>query len=334
MLDLPFHEHSRSSDFIVELLAKRYDVTRIYLAAERDDEAACLAVVSAHQPDVVVLFQISFTARVLAQLGKPTVWVPMYDNVNRTFDDRFVDAASVGLSTFMLSDALARIGQYWKVPQLHARYYPEVGPEPDFDVGNNRTLFWYRGPIQPADVAPCFGHTPGMKLVIKQDPDPTHVDVARNDSGLDAGAIEVIQGFLPKAEYQELVASCGLYVAPRKAEGIGLSFLEAMCRGALVIAYDAPTMNEYIRHDVSGWLFTDARREPLAANGIATIRRNAYAQCVAGRQAWLATETRLLEFVAAAHPPSPKRNTAPWQTGLIRSVKRIRNTLSGRGRKA
>jgi glycosyltransferase involved in cell wall biosynthesis len=53
-----------------------------------------------------------------------------------------------------------------------------------------------------------------------------------------------------------------------------MTFLEAMARGCCVLAYDGPTMNEYIEHRRNGLLFRDhpprlatrlARRLRLAA---------------------------------------------------------------------
>ena len=62
---------------------------------------------------------------------------------------------------------------------------------------------------------------------------------------------------MPAEEYADLLGSCGLFAAPRRKEGIGLSFLDAMARGAFVLGYDSPTMNEYIRHAETGWLFNE-----------------------------------------------------------------------------
>ncbi|HLK14975.1 MAG TPA: glycosyltransferase [Fimbriimonadaceae bacterium] len=322
MLDLPFHEHSRSSDFMLELLGRRFDVAREYLSAQ--DDPACLAAVRKHKPDVLVLFQIDFSPAALTEANVPTVWVPMYDNINRQFDDRFVAAARMRECLFVLSRIHADQATFWNLPHHAAIYYPPMEPAPDFDVGNNRVLFWYRGPIQPADVAGALTSIPNLEVVIKHDPDPTHVHVRRDDGALAPHVVEVFEGFLPKAEYAALVGSCGLYVAPRKAEGIGLSFLEAIARGAAVLAYDAPTMNEYMSHGVDGWLFGDGRVAPIDAGSISTVRAASYERALKGRDAWLRGEDAVLDFVTGASKPNLASNSAPFKTGVVGALKRLR----------
>jgi hypothetical protein len=110
-------------------------------------------------------------------------------------------------------------------------------------------------------------------------------------------------------------------VAPRIIEGVGLVQLEAMARGACVIAFDAPTMNEYIRSRDNGILMRDplwarlvfnrrwTRRGPFALSHhhpwmrFASLdpRRlgaRARADHATGRQAWLDSLPRFREFVA------------------------------------
>ena len=56
-------------------------------------------------------------------------------------------------------------------------------------------------------------------------------------------------------QYLEHFDKANIFIAPRQSEGVGLSFLEAMAKGCAVFGYDAPTMNEYIEHKKSGYLF-------------------------------------------------------------------------------
>ncbi|MGA2477762.1 MAG: glycosyltransferase, partial [Spirochaetia bacterium] len=52
-------------------------------------------------------------------------------------------------------------------------------------------------------------------------------------------------------------------ISPRIAEGIGMTFLEAMSKGICVIAANRPTMNEYIRTGQNGILFDPTVVMPL-----------------------------------------------------------------------
>jgi len=54
-------------------------------------------------------------------------------------------------------------------------------------------------------------------------------------------------------------SKANIVIAPRTSEGVGMTFLEAMARGCGVLAYDAPTMNEYIKHERNGLLLHNKR---------------------------------------------------------------------------
>src|SRR5579872_5799988 len=96
LLDLAFHSHSRSTEFVLALLSRRFEVTRVFTDVGRDDVAEYERLVAEHKPDIIFLLQVYCSAEIMAKLGLPVVWMPMYDNVNKRLDDRFVDAARVG----------------------------------------------------------------------------------------------------------------------------------------------------------------------------------------------------------------------------------------------
>ena len=60
-----------------------------------------------------------------------------------------------------------------------------------------------------------------------------------------------------RQDYLKYLNQANIFIAPRAAEGVGLSFVEALARGCAVFAYDAPTMNEYITHKADGFLFKE-----------------------------------------------------------------------------
>lgn len=76
----------------------------------------------------------------------------------------------------------------------------------------------------------------------------------RLPSRLGGTIVEELPTFLPREQYLQVMAQTNLDLAPRSSEGVGMTFLEAMARGCGVLAYDAPTMNEYIDHGRNGYL--------------------------------------------------------------------------------
>ncbi len=322
LLDLAYHEHSGSTVFMLELLGRRFDVTRVYTDVGRDDIEAYRALIAEHKPDILFFLQVYCNADIMAELGLPGIWMPMYDNVNKRFDNRFVDAARVGQAMAAFSRAHGEFAEFWDLPNIVLQYFPEPSPAPDFEVGNDRALIWYRGGVMPAEAAPALLGIPNLKVVIKHDPDPYYINAKRDDGELAPYIERVVEGFLPKEEYNALVASCGIYVAPRKAEGIGLSFLEAMARGACVVAYDAPTMNEYIEHGKNGWLFGSGNSEQLSAGKVVAIRRAAHESVVQGRDRWKSQEGQFLDFIDSAPPMVWRKGRV--KLGLVRALKRVK----------
>lgn len=62
-----------------------------------------------------------------------------------------------------------------------------------------------------------------------------------------------IHHFPSQEEYFAILGKTNIYIAPRWFEGIGLTVTEAMASGCVVLANNAPTMNEYIVHERNGF---------------------------------------------------------------------------------
>lgn len=64
-------------------------------------------------------------------------------------------------------------------------------------------------------------------------------------------------------EYKNIIKDSNIIICPRCCEGMGLTFIEEISRGCIPFAYDAPTMNEYIIHKFTGYLFKSDRIVPM-----------------------------------------------------------------------
>jgi hypothetical protein len=61
--------------------------------------------------------------------------------------------------------------------------------------------------------------------------------------------------------YLRSLAGFNVYIAPRRHEGIGMAFLEAMAMGMCVVAENHPTANEYILSGKNGVLYGGDREK-------------------------------------------------------------------------
>lgn len=62
------------------------------------------------------------------------------------------------------------------------------------------------------------------------------------------------QGRVSEQEKSDLLAQAWLTVAPSKAEGWGLTVMEANAVGTPAVAYDVPGLRDSVRHEATGWL--------------------------------------------------------------------------------
>jgi glycosyltransferase involved in cell wall biosynthesis len=94
-----------------------------------------------------------------------------------------------------------------------------------------------------------------------------------------------------------LIKQKGIYIAPREYEGIGLSYLESMAMGKAVIAVDNPTMNEYIKHGINGYLINLKSPNKIDLSNIEQVQKNAYEFMCEGYKKWEEAKSKIIEFI-------------------------------------
>jgi glycosyltransferase involved in cell wall biosynthesis len=192
------------------------------------------------------------------------------------------------------SDAVALRAERAGLPVLRLKHYKDPGllPLARWDHGLN-LMYWNRtGLVGPEFLERLCGELGIRKLLFQSRIDP-RVSTALSyhlPSRLGSTVVEEVAEFLPRRQYLERMAETNLYLAPRASEGVGMTFLEAMARGCGVLAYDGPTMNEYVVHERNGFLLNSAAVEPTILERVTrrilrTARRSARRK-VDTRQDW------------------------------------------------
>jgi len=103
--------------------------------------------------------------------------------------------------------------------------------------------------------------------------------------------------FENKKDLLDILERSNIYFAPRREEGIGQSFLEAMARGQCVVAPDNGTMNEYIIHGLNGLLYSHDHVTPLDFSCFEELGRNAQKSVESGAARWREQEKRVEDFI-------------------------------------
>ena len=245
------HWHlSKSSAFhelLVKPLAPYADIQMVGWDGHED--------LPAPQADELTIFcQFPPTERWLAQYQAPVIWIPMADYT--LYPPNIAHHPSVRMVAF--SDAVAGWAQQVGLPYLRLTYYlnPDDFTPADFE-GERVMLYWNRiGWFDKAFMKRLCKRLRVDRLLLRNQLDPNypaHYAYALPQQ-MGGTTVELYTDIHTADGYMALVKRANMFITPRNLEGVGMTMLEAMARGCVVLGYDAPTMNEYIQDGVNGLL--------------------------------------------------------------------------------
>jgi len=168
---------------------------------------------------------------------------------------------------------------------LTIKYYASSRPRA---IGSPRKAFlWDRNLLSLHLVKNLFHPSDLNELVIRCDPNKANQVSAGDISRLHIRFVSS-EKYLTQEEYFAMFADCGIYIAPRLKEGIGMSFLEAMSMGKCVVAHNDATMNEYIRDGVTGFLvdYNANKSHSPDLSKVSLIQEQTYLSSQKGREHW------------------------------------------------
>jgi len=241
------------------------------------------------------------------------VLVPMQDDCPH---DREFWKPYLGCRVLCFSRTLAELLEGWGHEVHRVQYFPPVPAQavawPDEAP---RAFFWPRKPdLVWRHVEPLLAAASWKAIQYHR---------TENDAWADPGSaaerypLEFSSWYPTKEAFAQDLVRNQVYFAPRRSEGIGLSFLEALGLGMAVVAVDSSTMNEYIVSGVSGHLYDPEHPVPpdwsQAPQWGAAARRS----FVEGRARWLEGIPRLVNFLATGPVLVPAR-LHPWRTWRTR----------------
>ena len=273
IVDHSFHVKTRSTLFLPELLGECGDVTVLWCDRWNGGPGVDVGGLVAGRYDCVVFCQQLYEPDELERIGRTSrvVLVPMFDQYttwNRRHWQRYRPWPFVSFS-LELHRRLARAG----CRSLPVRYFP---PPLDGDRCSVRPIreagltgiFWQRERrIDWPIVSRVLGRLPIERLYVRSLADPGQDAAAIPSVDRERFRVVDLPWFEKPEDYRTLLDEADFFVSPRKYEGVGMTFLEAMAHGKAVIAADRPTMNEYILHGCNGFLFSTRFPRPLRGLG-------------------------------------------------------------------
>ena len=277
-IDHECHKRTRSAEFFLDIVRKAFDVDEHYYSKCYDTKSE----EPAGTCDIAVIWEFPISRRRFFFAGKRNVFVPMYDN-EWASHWQWKRIAWSGIGVISFCDKVTAHARRCGVKNiLDVRYFPDPAAMPQAAGDPKRVFLWDRGAIGEDVAKRLFPPTEGYTFEIK-----------RNGE------------FLERDAYLARLAQCGVVVAPRLKEGIGMAFLEAMAMGKCVAANDDATMNEYIKDGENGIIFSADNLQPISLESLSSAISGVGASVDRMRARWLADSKKINGFIKGLEPCRP-----------------------------
>ena len=279
-LDHVCHKKTKSFDFFIDILkSKGFSVDVFYYDRHYHVKPSKEKISWA---DVIVYLEFLPSRYRLIFLGKRTVFLPMYDNEwGSKWQWRRIALSGIGVISFSRQIS-SHARQHGVTNILDVQYFLNPTQFPQEHGEEKRVFLWERGDIDRRTAEVLFPPNEGYVF-----------DIKRRDE------------FLDREDYFRRVSLCDIMIAPRRKEGIGMVFLEAMAMGKCVVAHNDATMNEYIKDGESGILFCADKPTQVTYANVLKVRNKIGAFTKDLWTKWQDDVTRIGPFVSGQKPCRP-----------------------------
>ena len=241
----PHHRHTQSFDWLHEVIG--HPVRTLY--GDQHTLREYLLSLQKQPPKLLILFQLEHVAA-WASCFCPVLVFPMHDLTRMTPDAYLASLREVEWISFSrcLHQRLAGLG----LSSRYVQYAPDPAGFPEVSWKQGPCgYFWERSPedldVRAAGEILRSLDVENLKVCQTKDPLLTSSEQGQAKSRL--------EDWQAREEYLRSLAGSNVYVAPRRHEGIGMAFLEAMAMGMCVVAENQSTANEYILSGQNGILY-------------------------------------------------------------------------------
>lgn len=205
-----------------------------------------------------IFCQVAPPVAVLNDPRSKAIWIPMWDNVHG-HPQIWWNELPKHIRVVCFSKAVYERARQADLLSLRLMYFNNPDSLEPAQWDKRVILYWNRtGLISSSFIKKFCESSHATKLIFRPDLDPgapkhLYYDLPKSIRGT---SVQVVRES-DRQSYLHIASEANIYIAPRKVEGVGLTFIEAMSRGSAVVAYNGPTMNEYIRHKKNGFLLSN-----------------------------------------------------------------------------
>lgn len=295
-IDHSYRQKTHANEFLRKLLSRRFDLDNFWDHCWQGGKGLVLDDLNKRNFEKIIFFQSLPRAETLKKLRcQEFIWFPMYDQEAGRKNTYYIPYLRFNLKIISFSQVLAKRFASLGFDCSYYQYFPRPVQDSKQSKGMN-VLFWLRTQdVSWSIVKELLGDNPMNALILKLTPDPFQKITLPAHEELKRYKVKLVDKWLTQEKYFKLLSLCDVFIAPRKREGIGLSFLEAMARGKCVLAPDQPTMNEYIKHGKTGYLYDLGDPQSFDLKDYQRVGQRAWDAIRAGRKRWEQNRERILE---------------------------------------
>jgi Glycosyltransferase len=294
-VDHSFHKRTLSTNFLKEILEKKFNVGIFW-----DDYwigGKPLPISEINNYDYVFFFQTLLPFYKLKQIKAKIIWVPMFDG--DPLSDKYWNCLScLPIKILSFSEYLHKKCLQFNIESLPLKYYLPPAFSDDIPKTGRHYFFWYRGSLTFSDIKRFIDPKKVDSFFYRSAPDPYFKEETFSQEDIEKYKLQIIRDikFDSQEKYLEQLKKANIYIAPRRIEGIGISFLEAMAIGMVVVGYDNGTMNEYIKHNYNGYLF-DSKNYHINFDNLETVLNNSKTMAKKGWIKWETDKNKISDFI-------------------------------------
>ena len=291
-------QKTKSTIFLINLLQENYHVDLI-ITDHWTNDFVPVEISTDRLYDAVLFFQSVPQGVLKLKVRDNWIFVPMYDQSGGDPVENWLVYRDYKILCF--SRTMGKKLDKWGFRTFSTLYYPQPKIQTSPEAGT--LFFWQRRPeVHWNSIRQLIpeGYLKKVHLHLAVDHGEPVYPSSEEQKQI---AFTFSNWFESNEEFQKLLSQNEIFVAPRLAEGIGFSFLEAMALGIVVIAVNKPTMNEYIKHGKTGYLFDPQNPKIMDLSEIEGIRQQLPLEMEQGYQRWLIDREKIIQFINAPLVP-------------------------------
>jgi|WetSurMetagenome_2_1015567.scaffolds.fasta_scaffold13489_2 glycosyltransferase involved in cell wall biosynthesis len=297
-VDHSFHQKTKSGNFLRELFADNFIITDYWDDYWKNGRRVAIEDLNKH--DYVFYFQAINPVKELKKIKAKIIWAPMYDGIDNN-DFYWKNLSQIPLKVISFSEKISHYCDKFKISNIKIKYFKNPA---DYNYRlpeqGRHLFFWRRGNITFNDLKKIIIPEQIDSLTIFSNPDPGFGQENISVEDMNKFKVKMIKkNFISANDYFDIVKNSNIFISPRKKEGIGMSFLEALAMGMCVIANNEATMNEYIKDGENGYLFDLHKEKKIDLSRWQEVQKNSRQAAAEGHEQWRKEKLKIIDFILA-----------------------------------